>query len=727
MMREILTTRKTNEKFNKKKHEFFFNLKFFSFFAMQYLNMKHPILLLLYILSITFCSNAHSQTLKTLYKVGDGNVNPRDAVYDNSGNYYVLGDFSGVVDFSTNGGGAFMISTTSQPDIFIAKYNVETGFVNAIQLAGSGNDVGISIAIDDSSNLYITGWFRNAIDFDPTTNAGMVMSSGDAGIDYGYNGEAFLAKYDNNLRYKWGFALGGGTINDCGVKVRVDQSQKIWVSGLFFGTVDFDPSSNITSRTSSSGTHGFLAKYDTNGGLLGVVSLGNGATSDAGVRDFNFDVDGNVYLMGYYFGGMDLNPGSGINNVSSSGSGDVFIVKLNSQLNYIWGKALQGSSLESPWALVVDDSSNVYIGGSSMSSALTLSGLNTNFRRNLSSQSQNSFVLKIDRDGNFKYTQAIASLGDNSIYDLLLLNNSLFFTGSAKRQISFSNSSITLPSNTSGSNSINSDTSYVFLAQLNKSTGDLISAFKVNRTTNLNGNDIAYSLHANPANNEILIAGTIGRGISDFDPSNNSRVLATTNKCGFIASYTYENILSADRLFLTGRLLGKYAEFDINLYDSKLKNINFETSNNNIDFKSEASLLQAGQHSSLTHYYDFSQATKDKMYFRIKGLSNGNRIIYSNTIVLSYKHAAEFSILPNIISNSECIINYSSNSQNRGSRLIRFSVFNENGSLISNGTFSMIGNSGLHRISLPNMSSGKYYVQIFSDDIHVSTISFLKV
>ena len=101
-----------------------------------------------------------------------------------------------------------------------------------------------------------------------------------------------------------------------------------------------------------------MSKLDSSGNLVWAGKLG-GTSFDEG---FGVAVDGsgNVYTTGYFFGTADFDPGGGTSNLTSAGTFDVFVSKLNSSGNLVWARQLGGVI---GYGVAVDGSGNVYTTG----------------------------------------------------------------------------------------------------------------------------------------------------------------------------------------------------------------------------------------------------------------------------------------------------------------------------------------------------------------------------
>jgi hypothetical protein len=59
-----------------------------------------------------------------------------------------------------------------------------------------------------------------------------------------------------------------------------------------------------------------------------------GTNVDQGI-DVALDSAGNVYTTGFFLGTVDFDPGAGTFNLTSAGSGDLFVSKLDASGNFV--------------------------------------------------------------------------------------------------------------------------------------------------------------------------------------------------------------------------------------------------------------------------------------------------------------------------------------------------------------------------------------------------------
>ena len=179
-------------------------------------------------------------------------------------------------------------------------------------LGGSTGDIGRSIAIDGSGNVYVAGY---------TTSQG-------AG-----NSDILITKYNTSGVIQWQRTL-GGTLNDYGYGIVVDSSGNAYVAGA-----------TLSQGAGSSDI--LITKYDTSGAIQWQRILG-GTRDDAGYA-IALDSSANVYVAGY--------TGAGAAN------DDLLVTKYNSSGTIQWQRTLGGSVNDYGYGIALDSSANVYVAG----------------------------------------------------------------------------------------------------------------------------------------------------------------------------------------------------------------------------------------------------------------------------------------------------------------------------------------------------------------------------
>ena len=92
----------------------------------------------------------------------------RSVAVDSSGNVYITGSFRSTNADFDSGAGTDNHSAMGQEDIFLTKINSDGTYGFTKTMGGTDADLGRSVAVDSSGNVYITGSFRSTnADFDP--------------------------------------------------------------------------------------------------------------------------------------------------------------------------------------------------------------------------------------------------------------------------------------------------------------------------------------------------------------------------------------------------------------------------------------------------------------------------------------------------------------------------------------------------------------------------------
>ncbi|RYY90217.1 MAG: T9SS type B sorting domain-containing protein [Chitinophagaceae bacterium] len=385
-----------------------------------------PNCMLRFILALVCCfffAATHSQAPVWISAIGgtDDQIAHRSEV-DVNGNIYVIGNFAGSnVDFDPSPTSSFLLSSSGDRDIFVAKYASNGAFRWAFKLGGTMRDGTSQVALDNNGSLFVTGYFRGpGVDFDPSPATAILNSAGEAGTDPGFGGEAFLAKYDTSGNYQWAFRVGGSSINDLGVAIAVDGLNNVIFSGYFRGTIDFDPGAGSAMLSESGGT-AFVAKYTPSGQYLWAFNFG-AASIDNSIWEVETDNANNIYISAFFQGvNIDMDPTAASFPISSNGQADIVIAKYTPAGALIWAKNMGGTGWDRPFGLVLDGSGNVYFGGYYSSTSIDLDpGPATAMATGTGAQT--AYVVKLNNSGLYQWSAAIAGTG-NSYFESLEIDN----------------------------------------------------------------------------------------------------------------------------------------------------------------------------------------------------------------------------------------------------------------------------------------------------------------
>jgi hypothetical protein len=312
---------------------------------------------------------------------------------DASGNVYTTGYFQGTVDFDP-GAGVFNLTSAGQDDIFIQKLDAGGNFIWAKRMGATSVDVGFGLTTDGLGNIYTTGYFQGTVDFDPGAGVFNLISGGSYDI--------FIQKLDASGNFIWAKSMGGVTM-DQGWSITIDVSGNVCTTGYFSGTVDFDPGAAVFNLVSAS-TDIFIQKLDAAGNFIWAKRIGAASTVHYS-QSISTDASGNIFTAGYFQGTVDFDPGAGVFNLTTVGSNDIFIQKLDANGNFIWAKSMGTPSDDRGFSLRTDASGNVFTTGYFGGGTIDFDPGPGVF--NLTSAGTNEiFVQKLDAGGNFVWAKS---------------------------------------------------------------------------------------------------------------------------------------------------------------------------------------------------------------------------------------------------------------------------------------------------------------------------------
>lgn len=282
------------------------------------------------------------------------NASQDDYIYgitiDSSNNIYLVGQYRGSSAFLGNG---VTLPTPSAVDGFLVKYD-SAGIpqwektVNATAV----NDRVNSVGIDNSGNVYITGFYS-------ASGATVNLGNGVILLDALGGSDAFLIKYNSAGVTQWGKRIGSST-SDEGTDLAIDSTGNSYVVGYYNVGINFG--NGVTLGNAFGGQDSFLLKSDSSGLAQWAKRINSSGLDNADA--VQIDSSGNIYVLGEYASGSTTSLGNGVNLPPSVGSSqDIVLLKYNSQGLEQWAKYINSSVTDYGGEMTLDLLGNVYITG----------------------------------------------------------------------------------------------------------------------------------------------------------------------------------------------------------------------------------------------------------------------------------------------------------------------------------------------------------------------------
>ena len=254
--------------------------------------------------TIKYNSAGVFQWSKKMFAIGLNSESGHELAADTEGNIYVCGD-------------AF---APGHKDAVILKYSPSgTELVNTTFDRQLGWDEFSDIVLDDSANIYVTGYSNSPIS----------------------NHDIVIAKYSSTGALKWVryYSSPGGFL-DSGNDIAIDEQGNLYVCGY----AKLSPTNN--------GFDAVILKYDNAGNQIWVRSIAGPVNKPDNLNSIALDDSGNIY------------GGGSITDDSLQGP-DCLVVKYDPSGNQLWVRKLQGtsSSIDQVLNITLDNSGNLYATG----------------------------------------------------------------------------------------------------------------------------------------------------------------------------------------------------------------------------------------------------------------------------------------------------------------------------------------------------------------------------
>jgi hypothetical protein len=197
--------------------------------------------------------NSSGQFLWTKAFGSEGLDTGTDITLDNTGNVYVTGMFQGNVLFDGQSSQTLAnnASNNQSLDVVVLKMNPMGGLKWVFSLGDTLNDESTSLVAGPDGSLFISGLFKDSVDFDPGPDKKFLKSVG--------NPDGFILKIDTAGHFQRVLPL-SGLFNTVPAALFFDLQANLLVTGWYssgnMGSVDFDPGPEIFTMNSQSSANG---------------------------------------------------------------------------------------------------------------------------------------------------------------------------------------------------------------------------------------------------------------------------------------------------------------------------------------------------------------------------------------------------------------------------------------------------------------------------------------
>ncbi len=446
----------------------------------------------------------------------------RATITDAQGNFYMTGLYHGTVDFDTTAG-TFLLTyqggidniVDGEADVYVAKYNATGELMWAKNLveptfANMNEERGGSMIIDEDNNLYlsgftstrgffvskwdndgnelwtryfddeeansvstfalkklnnsilVSGFFMGTVDFNPSSTAVNSVTA--------FNGDGFLLSLSEEGNFDWvkQFRCNGGVFLS---GLEVDNANNIFLSGIFLGSVDLNPSTSTTTIITSNSVSGgaissaFLAKYSSTGDLIWNRHLRGTAPTDMFFPFIKKDSSNNILMTGSFKGVTSFLPTT--TSVNSSEFYTSFLAKYDTNGTLNWAKqfgiptATQTSFFTASFTsnVLLDACDNIYVSGEFQGNCDFDPSSNEKILQSLTN-TIDVFIGMYSPEGNHLWSMDIGNTGNPAFVDFngylpiaLTPNDDIVITGSYRGSFDFDPSATNaflLNSNNSG-------------------------------------------------------------------------------------------------------------------------------------------------------------------------------------------------------------------------------------------------------------------------------------
>jgi hypothetical protein len=250
---------------------------------------------------------------------------------DGQGNIYCTGNFTNEVDFDPGQFTHILTSQDSSYDAFVLKLNSSGEFQWVNHISGTGAEYANTITVDQDGNSYTGGSYSGLTDFnygsDPVLLYNDSMATG--------NTDAFILALDVDGNHQWVKRISGpGEAEVYDITDSPGAQGGLYLVGSFSGEMHLDDMEIPPINSNNSSFDIFYGRLYHNGqfSFLGAIG-GTVFEFSQAIAVETLNVTPAIYSTGFFSGTCDFDPGANEYLLSSGGSSDIYVLKLEDFLS----------------------------------------------------------------------------------------------------------------------------------------------------------------------------------------------------------------------------------------------------------------------------------------------------------------------------------------------------------------------------------------------------------
>ena len=245
---------------------------------------------------------------------GNKSVSCGEIVFDDSNNFYVMGNYESA--FIKLNGGKFL-GASKYVDVYISKFDSNANCQWIENIGGEGLDEISSIKMDNQNNIIISGIY-NSLEINFNNNIKLK--------NYGnFDEDVFIAKYSNQGLCQWAEKISGES-SEYSYSIKLDNFDNMYLTGYFYSPIlNFN---NGKSLINIGGPNSYFASYNSNG----ICQWAEKISENSNNFSFDLELDGknNIFIVGRFDSPkMIFNNDVILLNSGYSGSSDGFLAKFD--------------------------------------------------------------------------------------------------------------------------------------------------------------------------------------------------------------------------------------------------------------------------------------------------------------------------------------------------------------------------------------------------------------